>query len=74
MVVLTDQSRDDPYAPKKEKRTVVLSAYYPVAEKSDCKTKLTKYMPDNTAKVVNQDYLDFGIPQGTLASIRLSMW
>lgn len=71
MVALTDNNRKDPYSSKNEKRSVVISAYYPVAMRSDCDGwKKTKYMPDKTADIMGQTVASFGIPKGTLNDIR----
>ncbi|KAK4888694.1 hypothetical protein LTR27_012433 [Elasticomyces elasticus] len=69
-IALTDTSRLDPFAPSPENRSVVVSAFYPIALRKDCHWRLTPYMPDGTAAFYDHN---FGVPKGTIESGKLQM-
>jgi predicted dienelactone hydrolase len=70
---LTDTSRMNPWAPKPEHRSVMVTAYYPVGERCHCDWDEVKYMPDKTAAIISKQLkAEFGIPV-PLGSARLQM-
>lgn len=70
---LTDTSRLDSFAPTREYRSVMISVFYPSANASDCDVQLAQYMPSATAKYINAEYSSYGVPNGTFASLELSL-
>ena len=62
---LTDPTRYDPWAPQKEFRSIMVSAYVPTRPSQPCRQKTTGYMPALTAAYEDIDYSIFGIPNGT---------
>jgi hypothetical protein len=55
-MVLTDTTRMDPFAPKPEHRSVVVTSYYPVGERRDCDWTPHKYMPDKSAALFSKAF------------------
>ena len=70
---LTDPSRLDPFAPTRQTRSVMISVFYPVSSASHCQTILSDYMPPATAAVEDLAYSQYGVPNGTFESLRLSL-
>jgi hypothetical protein len=70
---LVDTSRFDPLAPTAINRSVVVSAFYPVAPESECEWTNELYMPSKTAAYADLDVADLGVPKGTFESFRLQM-
>lgn len=69
---LTDEERVDPYNPKQH-RSVIISAFYPVAAFAECKLNVVEYMPPKTAQVQDDFYAQYGIPSGMFESLHLSV-
>lgn len=72
-VELVNTGMVDPYAPSKENRRTVLSAFYPTSMKRDCQQIQSPYMPPATAEVYDQLYSSIGLPNGTFGSLELTM-
>ena len=70
---LTDASRLDPFAPDRQPRSVMISVFRPVPSTSHCQTVLEDYMPPATAAVEDLAYSQYGVPNGTFESLRLSL-
>lgn len=60
-------------APTSEPRKLMVSAFYPVAMRSDCEEKLVKYMPEQTAAILETGLTQIDLPEGTLGALRLTM-
>jgi pimeloyl-ACP methyl ester carboxylesterase len=69
---LTDTGRMDPYNTKQH-RNVMLSAFYPIGPLAKCNTKVVDYMPPATARTQDDFYAQYGLPDGSFESIRLSL-
>ncbi|KIW14327.1 hypothetical protein PV08_07109 [Exophiala spinifera] len=63
----------DPYAPTKQDRRLMVSAFYPVAEIADCQHTNISYMPAGTAAVYDQEYGAAGLPNGTFEALHLAL-
>ena len=70
---LTDQSRIDPYAPTRQPRSVMVSAFYPSSFMSDCRPKLAEYAPRKSAAFLDQYFSPYGTSNGTFEVIRLEV-
>lgn len=67
--LLNDASRIDPFAKDNRTRSIMASAYSPVA---DCHSKTSQlYMPPATALFQDQKFGAYGLPNGTFASLQL---
>lgn len=71
-VNFTDYSRVDPFSPNRQQRSVVVSAFYPAAPIETCHEKVVDYMPPRTALFEDETYSQYGIPNGTFESLKLS--
>ena len=70
---LTDPTRQDPFAPKPENRSVVISAFYPAAPVNECKFKPIPAYPSRTAAVFDAEVAFAGVPNGTLEAVRMEV-
>ena len=70
---LTDSTRQDPFAPGHQRRRLMLSAFYPIGPKEECRPYIMRYMPPTTAAVYDTMYASLGLPNGTFESIDLSL-
>jgi dienelactone hydrolase len=70
---LTNLHMADPYAPNKQPRRLMISAFYPVAERSDCQQIEIPYMPPATAAVYDETYASYGLPNGTFEAVQLTL-
>ncbi|KAI4141685.1 MAG: hypothetical protein LQ340_007571 [Diploschistes diacapsis] len=70
---LIDTSRLDPYAPKAENRSLMVSVFYPSRYSANCTMKFAQYLPNATAAFENQQLAVYGIPNGTVEALRLSL-
>jgi hypothetical protein len=69
VTAMTDTSRIDPFAPTKQYRSVVVSAFYPVAQPKDCEWEHVHEFPTKTAEILNSEVAMFGVPNGTFEKI-----
>ena len=69
VTALTDTSRIDPFAPTKQYRSVVVSAFYPVTQAKDCDWEHVHEFPTKTAEILNSEVAMFGVPNGTFEKI-----
>ena len=69
VTALTDTSQIDPFAPTKEHRSVVVSAFYPVARAKDCEWEDVHQFPLKTGEILNSEVAMFGVPNGTFEKI-----
>ena len=69
VTAFTDTSRLDPFAPTKEYRSVVISAFYPVTQAKDCDWQNVHQYPVKTAEILNSEVAMFGVPNGTFEKI-----
>ena len=67
---LVDNKRLDPFAPKKHHRSIMVSAFTPIA-KNSCSPTLTKYMDSTTAAFEDIRFTQFGLPSGIFDSLEL---
>ena len=66
---LNDASRLDPFAKDNCTRSIMTSAYFPMA---DCHTKtLEPYVPPATALFHDEKFAAYGLPNGTFSSLQL---
>lgn len=66
---LNDASRMDPFAKDKRTRSIVASAYFPIA---NCHTKKSEpYMPPATASFQSEKFAAYGLPSGTFSTLEL---
>ena len=72
-LALTDISRLDPFATTPENRSVVVSTFYPTALRGDCEWELVPYMPTKTAAIIDQEFSQYGVQNGTFESFRLQL-
>ena len=70
---MTDASRIDPFAPKPENRSVLISAFYPAFPAQQCQYKLIPAYPKRTAAVFDAEVAFAGVPNGTLEMVRLEV-
>jgi pimeloyl-ACP methyl ester carboxylesterase len=70
---LTDSRRLDPYSPCAHLRNVMISAFYPGASVNQCSASFVDYMPPATAAIEDQYYGQYGLPNGTFESLKLSL-
>ena len=70
---LTDRTRVDPFASHREYRNVMISTFYPAASANNCSTTHVDYMPPATAAIENEYYCQYGLPNGTFQTPRLSL-
>ena len=70
---LTDTSRLDPFAPKPENRSVVVSVFYPLASVDQCQWKFVPAYPKRTAVVFDAEVAFAGVPKGTLETVRMEV-
>jgi len=63
----------DPFAPSKEYRRIVISAFYPTAMSKDCQQMRSPYMPPATAYVYDQLYSSLGLPNGSFEALELTL-
>ncbi|GKZ30700.1 hypothetical protein AbraIFM66950_009994 [Aspergillus brasiliensis] len=65
---LVDQSRIDPFDPKGDKRSIMVTTFTP----ANCGSVLsTSYIPNATAKYEDGSFQSFGLPSGTFESLRI---
>lgn len=72
-MALTDTTRKDLFAPEPTHRSLMVTAYYPVAEYDDCNWKPVKYMPDKSATLISKKLADEFGTKIPLGSVSLSM-
>ncbi|KAK5063029.1 hypothetical protein LTR84_005105 [Exophiala bonariae] len=72
-VELVNTGMLDPYAPSKQNRRIVLSAFYPTSMRRGCQHIQTPYMPPATAEVYDQLYSSIGLPNGTFGALELTL-
>jgi pimeloyl-ACP methyl ester carboxylesterase len=70
---LTDSQRLDPFSPRTHVRNVMISAFYPGVLANQCSTMFVDYMPPATAAIEDQYYSQYGLPNGTFESPKLSL-
>jgi pimeloyl-ACP methyl ester carboxylesterase len=70
---LTDSQRLDPFSPRTHVRNVMISAFYPGVSANQCSTRFVDYMPPATAAIEDQYYSQYGLPNGTFESLKLSL-
>ncbi|KEF57371.1 uncharacterized protein A1O9_05288 [Exophiala aquamarina CBS 119918] len=70
---LVNTGMTDPFAPSKENRRIVVSAFYPTSKSRDCRQSQTPYMPPATAYVYDQLYGSVGLPNGTFETLALTL-
>jgi pimeloyl-ACP methyl ester carboxylesterase len=70
---LTDSRRLDPFSPRAHLRNVMISAFYPGVSAHQCRTIFVDYMPLATAAIEDQHYGQYGLPNGTFESPKLSL-
>lgn len=71
-LVLTDSSRQDPFAPTPQKRRVPISAYLPVdVSKTPCPKRTLPYMTPAVAAHYDQGAAQLGLPNGTFAGFAM---
>lgn len=70
---LTDSQRLDPFSPRTHVRNVMISAFYPGVSANQCSTRFVDYMPPATAAIEDQYYSQYGLPNGTFESPKLSL-
>jgi pimeloyl-ACP methyl ester carboxylesterase len=70
---LTDNKRVDPFSPHSRSRNVMISAFYPGVSAYKCNTRLVNYMPPATAAIEDQYYGQYGLPNGTFETSKLSI-
>lgn len=73
VVELTNTNMVDPYAPTRQSRRLMISAFYPVAEKDNCQQTEVPYMPPGTAAIYDKTYSAYGLPNGTFEAIQLTL-
>lgn len=71
-MLLTDRSRQDPYAATSHFRQVMVSSFYPSALRENCIEYTTPYMPNATGAYYDQEFAAFWIPDQTFASLQLT--
>lgn len=69
---LTDKTRIDPFSPDHQLRSVMVSAFYPIASANQGNTAIVDYMPPATAAIEDQFYSQYGLPNGTFETLKLS--
>ena len=70
---LVDQSRFDPYAPNGTHRAIMVTAFYPIINSSDCEPLQTlSYMPLATAQFWDPVFATYNITNATLEDIGVS--
>ena len=73
VTALTDTSQLDPFAPKPENRSVVISAFYPVTSVNRCEWTHIPAYPKKTAAIFNAEVAFVGVPNGTFEKIDLEV-
>ncbi|KAK4909381.1 hypothetical protein LTR49_021833 [Elasticomyces elasticus] len=71
-IVLTDITRLDPFAPYAVNRSVIVSAFQPVALRSECDWRDVPYMPEQAAALMDKN-TGFPILEGTFESFRMQV-
>lgn len=70
---LVDQSRLDPYAPNGTHRAIMVTAFYPIIDSSECEPLQTlSYMPLATAQFWDQVFATYNITNATLEDIGIN--
>ncbi|KAM0331200.1 hypothetical protein ACHAPQ_006107 [Fusarium lateritium] len=69
---MTDDSRIDPYDPKKGHRQVLASIFWPV-DKDSCSKKVVPYMPHATAEYYGQQAQALGLSNDTFKAFELEV-
>ena len=70
---LVDQSRLDPYAPNGTHRAIMVTAFYPIIDSSECEPLQTlSYMPLATAQFWNQVSATYNITNATYEDIGIN--
>ncbi len=70
---LTDTAHLDPFAPKPENRSVVISAWYPAAPVNKCNWQHIPAYPEKVAAIFNAETAFVGVPNGTFKRIELEI-
>ena len=70
---LIDNSRTDPFIPHHRPRQIMISAFYPSGNISQCHSEFQPYMPPRTAAYEGQTFAQYGLPNNTFSSLRLSL-
>jgi dienelactone hydrolase len=71
VALLTDTSRQDPYA-STSVRSLMVSSFYPAALRNDCVSYTSHYMPNATAAFYDEQLGAYGIPAETFTSLQLT--
>jgi dienelactone hydrolase len=71
VALLTDTSRQDPYA-STSVRSLMVSSFYPAALRNDCVSYTSHYMPNATATFYDEQLGAYGIPAETFTSLQLT--
>ncbi|KAK0840150.1 hypothetical protein LTS02_017276 [Friedmanniomyces endolithicus] len=69
----TDHSRLDPFASRPENRSIVVSAFYPVAPVEACAWRLVPAYPPATAAVFDAEVAFARVPNGELEKLKLEI-
>lgn len=70
---LTNTKMLDPFTVTKHYRRLMVSAFYPTTELQYCRQKSISYMPPGAASVYDQIYSQYGVPNGTMGTVRLTV-
>jgi pimeloyl-ACP methyl ester carboxylesterase len=73
VTALTDTLHLDPFAPKPENRSVVISAFYPVAPLNQCDWRHIPAYPKKSAAIFNAEVAFVGVPNGTFEKVNLEV-
>lgn len=70
---LIDSSRQDPFDPAHGQRALMVSIFHPIHHSSKSQTYLASYLPPATAAFEEAAFTAYGIPNGTLSSLKLQL-
>lgn len=70
---LFDHSRADPFVPHHRPRQIMISAFYPSGNISQCDSEFQQYMPPKTATYEDQTFIQYGLPNNSFSSLKLSL-
>jgi pimeloyl-ACP methyl ester carboxylesterase len=68
---IVDTSRQDPFAPTPQPRTLMVSVFHPITGR--CNSTSMPYMPVITATYEDAKYSAFGVPDGTFRNLTLEL-
>ncbi len=70
---LTYPKELDPFAPSEQLRRIMVSTFYPVTEAPLCQQQSVPYMPPGTASIWGEVFAAYGLSNGTLDTLELTV-